>query len=87
MKTLIRILQKLLTLSLFPIYEWVANIEKQAPECCGKISDFQGHHTSLFDEVFYYQCPDCKKTFVKHNEHNAVTLGKLWRLIYMPKGK
>lgn len=69
----------------FPAINWFLEIENAAPTCCGKKASFTGSQTSLFQEVFFYQCDNCKRMQVVHNPHNGVSLFRLWRTIYCPK--
>ncbi len=80
-----RVIIAIITLAIFPIVNWLTEVDNAAPDCCGDKTEFRGSPTSLSGEMLFYQCSLCKKTFNILNPHNGIGLGYLWRLIFMNK--
>ncbi len=79
------LLNIIISVTLFPIVNWLVEIENTTPYCCDKRAEFRGHQISLFQETLHFQCTACKKTFVVHNPHEGISLRHLWLLIFSPK--
>ena len=76
-----KILEFIIKISLFPIANWLVEVDNQAPMCCGNKTDFVGSHTSLWNEGLFYQCDVCKKVTTITNEHKGINLGQFWRAL------
>ncbi len=85
MNMLLKIVGSLIVWCLFPVSNWIVEVENASPVCCDEKAEFRGHQISLFHEVFHYQCLICKKTFVVHNPQKGIALRHLWFLIFCPK--
>ena len=83
---MIKIIEKIMTIMLWPVIHFSLEVLDNAPHCCGKPMDFLQEHVGLFEvRRFEYQCSKCKLFKVVYPKPRP--LWELWRMIFMPTHK